>query len=272
MSIATRIVKIAAGSLPKSLRDRYREEWLADVRDASEQNLRPAQIALGSVAFAVTVGRPFPRRRQLTPAGVERRARIALVVAASGAVLGLSQYAGMFAGEYLGDGRVADTLTVVMSTSLIAYSVLASVLALILVLATRGTSTRTRWAVVLFAAASASPIVQSSLNAAANASWEPALHASAVPYLAALVAIVVGLMLVRMPRRIENHNPRTSILAAAVVLLIAAATLGDAMILWSLRAPLLFAAGARTASNPTYVDWLRLKAQGEDLTTAVFVW
>ena len=216
MSISTRIVRITAGTLPKSLRDRYREQWLADVRDAPEQNLRPAQIALGTVAFAVTVGRPFPKPRELTPAEVDRRVRIARGLAVSAAVLGLSQWASMFAGEYVGDGRVPDAPTVVMSTSLIAYAVLASAVALILVLVTRRVSTRTRWAVALFAVASASPIVQSSLSAAGNASWEPALHASAIPYLAAAIPVVVGRALLRTPPRIAGHSPRASIAAGAV--------------------------------------------------------
>jgi hypothetical protein len=272
MSISTRVVRIAAGSLPKSLRDRYREQWLADVRDAPEQNLRPAQIALGSVAFAVTVGRPLPKRRDLASAEVDRRVRIARGLALSGAALALSQWASMFADEYVGDGRVPDAPTVVMSTSLITYAVLASLLALIVVFGTRGISARTRWVVVLFAAASTSPIVQSSLSAAANASWEPALHASAIPYLAAAIPVIVGLALLRTPRRVAAYNPRAAIAAGGTVLLVAAATLGNAVILWSLRTPLRFGSGPRSASNPIYVQWLHLKLQFEALMSSVFVW
>ncbi|HEY2643972.1 MAG TPA: hypothetical protein VGI56_09490 [Galbitalea sp.] len=270
MSISRGIVKIAAGSLPKSLRDRYREQWLADVRDAPEQHLRPAQIALGSVAFALTVGRPLPKRRDLTPAEVDQRVRIARVVALSGAVLGLSQWASMFTGDYLGDYKVPDAPTLVMSTFLIACSVLASVLALVLIFATRGTSTRTRWAVALFAVASASPIVQSSLNSDSNA-VSAALHPSAIAYLAAVIPVVVGLALLRTSRRIAGHNPRVSIPAGAVFLLIAAATLVNAMILWSLRAPLRFGAGPLSANNPIYVQWLKQNEQFEALMNNVFI-
>jgi hypothetical protein len=271
MSISTRIVSIAAASLPKSLRERYREQWLADVRDAPEQNLRSAQIALGSVAFAVTVGRPFPRRRDLTPAEVDQRVRVARAVALSGAVLGLSQWASMFSGDYLGDYKVPDTPTLVMSAFLIACAVLASVLALVLVSSTRGISTRTRWAVVLFAVASASPIVQSSLNSDSDA-VSAALHPSAIAYLAAVIPVVVGLAFLRTSRPVAGHNPRASIAAAAVVLLVAAATLLNAVILWSLRAPLRFGAGPRSANNPIYVQWLKQNEQFEALMNNVFVW
>jgi lysylphosphatidylglycerol synthetase-like protein (DUF2156 family) len=178
----------------------------------------------------------------------------------------------MFTDDYLGDNQVPDARVFLMSASLIAYAVLASVLAVFLAFITRGISTRTRWAVVLFAVASASPIVQSSLSADANASWIPALHASAIAYLVAGILVVVALVLLRAQRSVAAPNRRVSIAAGAVVLLVAVVTLANAVILWSLRAPLRFAAGPRSASNPIYVQWLHLKEQFESLMTSVFVW
>ena len=272
MSISTRIVRIAAGSLPKSLRDRYREQWLADVRDAREQNLRPSQIALGTVAFAVTVGRPFPKPRELTPSEVDRRVRIARGLAVSAAVLGLSQYAGAVAGVAFGSVEVPDASALAMSAILIGFAVLASLFAAILAFATRGVSTRARWVVVLFAIANTSSIAQSLINNDAAEAWGPGLHASGIGYLAAAVLLAVGLVLMR--RRPGDSAPKVgaSIVAGAVVLLFAAATLGNAVILWSLRAPLRFGAGPRSASNPVYVQWLQQKEEFEALMTSVFVW
>ncbi|MDQ1548279.1 MAG: hypothetical protein QOH69_3183 [Actinomycetota bacterium] len=269
MSISTRIVRIAAGSLPKALRDRYREQWLADARDAPEQNLRPAQIAVGSVAFAVTVGRPFPKRHDLTSPEVDRRVRIAWGLALSAAVLALSQYASVVAGVAFGSTSVPDAPTFAVSAILIAYAVLASVLALILAFATRRISTRVRWAIALFAAASASSIVQSTINSDAWTTW---FLGSGIGYLVAAVLLVVGLVLESGRRGDSARNPRASIVAGAVVLLFAVATLANAAILWSLRAPLRFGAGPRSASNSIYVDWLYLKERFESLITSVFVW
>jgi hypothetical protein len=270
VNVSTRIVRIAAGSLPARLRDRYREQWLADVRDAREQNLRPAQIALGSLAFAITVGRPLPKRGESTPAQVDRRARIARGVALASALLGLSQYASMASGEYLGDNLVPGLPVFVMSTLLLAFAALGSVAALVLVIATRGVSTRTRWAVVLFVAASASPIAQTSIIADVGVSWNPALHPSAIAYIVGVLLVAIGLVLVRGPRPLRATRIRTSIVAGSAVLLVAAATFTDAVTVWSLRAPLLFEAGPRTPGNPIYVQWLHLKAQFEALVTSVF--
>jgi hypothetical protein len=54
--------------------------------------------------------------------------------------------------------------------------------------------------------------------------------------------------------------------------LVAAVTLVNAVVLWSLRPPLRFAAGPRRASNPIYVQWLHLKEQFEALMTSIFMW
>jgi hypothetical protein len=272
VSVSTRIVRIAAGSLPTRLRDRYREQWLADVRDAREQNLRPSQIAVGSLAFAITVGRPLPKKGEPTSAQVDRRARIACGVALSSALLGLSQYASLASGEYLGGNLVPGLLLFVMSTLLIAFAALGSVAALVLVVATRRVSTRIRWAVVLFVAASASPIAQSSIIAGPGVSWNPSLHPSAIAYVVGAVMIATGLVLAHRPRRVGTARTRESVIAGSAVLLVAAAALTNAVTVWSLRAPLLFEAGPRTSGNPIYVQWLHLKEQFEALVSSVFAW
>ena len=178
----------------------------------------------------------------------------------------------MASGEYLGDNLVPSLLVFVMSMLLITFAALGSVAALVLVIATRGVSTRTRWAVVLFVAASASPIAQTSIIADVGVSWNPALHPSAIAYVVGVVMVAAGLVLVRRPRPVGPARVRASIVAGAVLLVVAAATLANAVTLWSLRAPLRFGAGPRTSGNPIYVQWLQLKEQVEALFTSVFAW
>jgi hypothetical protein len=274
MSISTRIVTMAAATLPKSLRDRYREQWLADVRDAPEQGVRPAQIALGSVAFAVTVGRPFPKRAELSATGIQRRSSIALGLGLSAALLGLSQYASMVAGDYLAPGEVPEGPTIALGTTLMTCAILGAVLALVLAIATREMSSRTRWAVVLFVIASASPIVQSSINSDAAASWMPGVRAAAIPYLAAAILVVVGLVLMHASRPGAARVPRVALAAGGVVLAVAVLSLANILVLWANRQPLRFgaAAGPRTASNPIYAQWLNTKEYFESIMTWTYFW
>jgi hypothetical protein len=93
-SLARATVKVAARLLPRDMRDRYREQWLADLRDASEHDIPISQIAIGSLSFAAIVNRPpFPGLRTPTQDGVLRRSRPAVALALSTALLALSQYA-----------------------------------------------------------------------------------------------------------------------------------------------------------------------------------
>ena len=43
------VIRAAARLLPASIRDRYREQWLADARDATEVGLSPASIAFAAL-------------------------------------------------------------------------------------------------------------------------------------------------------------------------------------------------------------------------------
>src|SRR4051812_18762581 len=82
------VIRAAARTLPAAIRDRYREQWLADARDATDAGLRPASIALAAVSFAVSYDRPLPwsGRSAASP-------RLAAALALSAAVLGISSFA-----------------------------------------------------------------------------------------------------------------------------------------------------------------------------------
>jgi hypothetical protein len=56
-STARIAVATAVTLLPAALRKRYREQWMADLRDAADVGIRRSEIAWGSLAFAATVDR-----------------------------------------------------------------------------------------------------------------------------------------------------------------------------------------------------------------------
>ena len=147
------LIRAAARTLPASIRDRYREQWLADARDASEAGLRPSSITLAALAFAVTYDRPLPARRVPTAEQRAQRSRLAVGLALSAALLALSQYPRI---SFVGlTGLVVwDFTSFFLVMLLFAYAVLAPITALILV---RGR--RRRWAVVLLAMATTAPVL-----------------------------------------------------------------------------------------------------------------
>ena len=274
MSVSTRVVHIAAASLPRSLRERYLEQWLADVRDASEQGLRPAQVALGSVAFAATVGRPFPERAELAPADAARRASIARGLALSAALLGISQYANEGNLNGPGMGAVLDAMQGLATIILTSYAALAVILAFALLIATRGVSARTRWAVVLFAIAATTPIVLLALASSLTdwGAYDQIATTSPLVYLGAVILIVVGVALNLSSGGSAPAPVRSIILAGLAVLVGGALALGDAFVRYLNRPPLRFGMGARTVINPLYAQWLQLKVHAESEATTLFVW
>ncbi|PZQ89895.1 MAG: hypothetical protein DI534_09040 [Leifsonia xyli] len=84
--IAAAAVRVIAATLPAGVRERYREEWLADVAGASAARVAPGAVVMGALGVAVHIDRDnpavagIPVRRLLF-----RRLRVAL--AALGATL-----------------------------------------------------------------------------------------------------------------------------------------------------------------------------------------
>ncbi len=74
------IVSVAASTLPRQVRDRYREEWLADLDGAGAGGVRPSGVAFGALLFSLTLGRTAPEITGV-PLGVTLRRRVRWSVA-----------------------------------------------------------------------------------------------------------------------------------------------------------------------------------------------
>lgn len=84
MSAAERGIRFAAATLPATVRERYREQWLADVRDAEEMGVSRAAIVAGALSFSLRLGRSAEMRGYTVSELMLRRLRwgMALVLCA----------------------------------------------------------------------------------------------------------------------------------------------------------------------------------------------
>lgn len=57
---AVHAVRFAARTLPIGIRERYREEWLADLEGAAEAGVRASGVVVGALMFSATVHRDHP--------------------------------------------------------------------------------------------------------------------------------------------------------------------------------------------------------------------
>ena len=192
MSASSLAVGLAARTLPRGIRDQYREQWLADVRDAPEAGMRPSSIAIAAFAFAVQVGRPLPARRARDP---RRGSRLALGLALSAALLVLTNYAAPYGSSNLTDNTVYDFSLAFVTALLMAYEVLAPIAALILV---RGR--RARVAVLLLVAACFATIVQRNIDSGPQAVDNAYLTPGMLAYPVALVLVLIACALVWQPQ------------------------------------------------------------------------
>jgi hypothetical protein len=266
------VVRAAAALLPARIRDRYREQWLADVRDAKEAGLTTSSIALGAVSFAATVARPAASFDGVRGGDVTRRSRGAIALGLSAALLAESSYA-TIAGVSGGlTGVTAYDLTVNIMTGLLAlYGVAAPIAAVIVVIVTRGMPWRSRFAVLFFAAACLAPLASLSINSALSLSTtdsieNPFASAGALAYLAAAALIIAGCALVvRVPRG------RSVPAATGAAVLVAFATglgLVSAVFAWNGRP---FATYQMPIDDPMYGEWLRNRQWFEQQVFTVFV-
>lgn len=87
---ADRTVGLAVLTLPYLMRERYREQWLADLRDASEVGVSRLAILVGALTFSLTLARGFEAHGYtLTELAIRRlRWGCALVAASFVALIG----------------------------------------------------------------------------------------------------------------------------------------------------------------------------------------
>ncbi len=285
MSAWTRVVRVAAALLPRHSRDRYREQWLGELRDSPALGIRASEIAMGSLAFAATFARPMPRPRQLTEEGVARRSRRAVALSLSAAAVAISEYASVVT---FGTATALDAHSFsifLASTLLAAYKVLAPIIALVAVIATRGVSRRVRIAVALLTLASLLPLTRSAINGGAQLDgssiyWTPGV----IVYPAAL--LLLGLAIVTLGRNIRARRAATRLgsprrsrqllysglggLLVALAVVLGFADLGR---MWAGRTPLVFGVPLTAATRAEFETWLALKIQFEAFVSTIFgVW
>lgn len=249
------VIRAAARTLPAAIRDRYREQWLADARDATEAGLHPASIALAAVSFAVTLDRPLPSRRVPTAQQRAQRSRLGVGLALSAALLALSQYPRIgFSG--LTSFAIWDFMDFFVSMVLVAYAVLAPVAALVLV---RGG--RQRWAVILLAIATTAPVAA---GLGLNPSDDSYLN-GLPPFVIAAVLIAASCALLWRP---NGRSLRAPLISGLAVWGITASGLAyGAGIAWPARTLPVY--GLQTQEY--YAEWLQLKLQFEALVDQTFV-
>ena len=89
----SRLIGLAAALLPPHIRDRYREQWLADLRDAKEAGIRGSEIVVGAFVFGATINRAAP---EISGMPLEifalRKARWGVAFLASSLILAFSFY------------------------------------------------------------------------------------------------------------------------------------------------------------------------------------
>lgn len=93
MSGAERLIAAAARTLPRAVRERYREEWQADLAGTRELGLPPRMVVGGALATALTIDRTDPRVTGIPKARlVGVRMRWAAAFLGSAAVLGVGNF------------------------------------------------------------------------------------------------------------------------------------------------------------------------------------
>jgi hypothetical protein len=281
MSWSDAAVRVAVALLPRRLRETYREQWSADLRDADEVGIRRADIARGALAFAVSVDRPvLEGLRSPGEEGVRRRSRLAVALVLSTALLAVTDYAN----RIVSFGSVTNAVQLDFVMFLLgflnsAFVVLAPLAALAIVSVTRDTPGRVRLGVWILALASTAPLVQQRIDQYSLAIDNIFLSLGSIAYPVAAALIVVGVATLWRAVAPASHTgttPRVRRLATAaagalVVWGLVAAGLGAAIQRWAAREPLVFGMDITPETQAMYDEWLMLKVSFEQLVDGVFL-
>ncbi|HEY1529999.1 MAG TPA: hypothetical protein VGF80_04235 [Galbitalea sp.] len=259
---------ISAALLPANVRERYREQWLGELRDAPELGIRTSEIAFGSLAFASTFARMTPARRHPSPETVDRRARMSVALTASAAVLAFSQNASAPWSAQTGTDGITAAIGLLW-TAITIYVVIAPFAAMVTVFATRGTNGWLRAAVVLLATVCALPISPyiNRISMGPNELAYLTLATIALPALGVVVAMIALTVRHRSVRpNADMSSPRIAarlaraLLAALVVAAIVGAGFAAASRLWDTRIPLRYGGHKPSAE---FDQWFAVKTQVE---------
>jgi hypothetical protein len=162
----------------------------------------------------------------------------------------------------------------------VVYAIVAPVLALIIVSATRGIARPERLAAWLLAVASCAPLVQVTVDSRAVGYFSPYLSPGSVAYFVAvgIMAAAVGL-LYRARTRPATTSPGGRVVALlGGVVTIATISVGVALAsaAWSHRVPLVWTdtetGGPARLSNPYYAQWLSISKLVEAQISTMFIW
>jgi hypothetical protein len=276
---ATAAVHVAAAFLPRELRNRYREQWMGELRDASDVGVSTAEIARGSLAFAATYTRPISSWAHVSDGAVALCVRFALALSFSSALVSISQYSSLATPSESVDPSAAGVVLEASTQLLAAFMLLAPLLSLVVVFAARGTDSRVRLSVGLLVLASVAPLMQPGIDSLLPP--EGIFYTSpgtvVFPVAIALVA-VAGTILARKYRSLalppvpERLSRRllTSAVAGVLVGVIVVAGFVTMTEMWDARTPLKFGLPLTEANRATFTEWLLLKFRFEEMVSTIF--
>jgi hypothetical protein len=89
MSAAESVVRASALFVPRALRDRYRDEWLANLAHCDELSISPNQVAWAAVRTSLASQGSRFSTRDVSPGRLARRGVIAVVVALALLIVGV---------------------------------------------------------------------------------------------------------------------------------------------------------------------------------------
>ncbi|MGV8858269.1 hypothetical protein [Rhodoglobus sp.] len=281
-AFSTLIVRVAAALLPPESRARHREQWLADLRDAPEVGIGTAEIAAGSMAFAMAHGRALPNLGSSRGWTVTTRARLAVGLSLSFAVLAISQVSTFSAGGLTGN-TAYDFITFTASMLLLAFGIVAPILALILAFGTAGITRRIRLAVALLVMASTAAVFSGAYGVQfwwISVPWPFTPGSLIYPLAIALVAVAcrVAWRELRPAEPTPSRRMRPELLLASVaggLIVATAAIVGflHASALWDARTPLMFGLPFTESNRAFFEDWMTHEVQFESqVTTVLRVW
>ncbi|MEO8527862.1 MAG: hypothetical protein ABI435_02180 [Pseudolysinimonas sp.] len=254
-----RLVRLASVFLPRSVRDRYREQWLADLRDAPEAGIPRGQIARGALAFALAAPRPLPTV-SLDP---YRMRRLAFALAFVGAALGLTYYPGFENGHPLPTAFALAKFTIDMLVQ--GVEVIGTLAAIVLISAVRGVSVRERASVWLLALAAVAPLGPTLLGYGDGDFY---LYPGALSFVVAIGLIATAVALRRPRPTRARSTPRAIALATMGIALLAGSALALAAVGWVTRIPLVT---NEPIGSPLYEEWLSIKTGFEEQVGALLL-